>query len=60
MPTERLYFTEPLLCSFEARVVGRVRHDGRASILLDRSAFYPGSGGQMADRGRLGELDEGP
>jgi alanyl-tRNA synthetase len=54
--TTRLYFDDPLLTAFEASVVGTATHDGRPALLLDRSAFYPEAGGQMADRGRLGLL----
>jgi alanyl-tRNA synthetase len=52
-PTVRLYHDDPLLLDFTATVVGRGVLGGAPSVLLDRSAFYPESGGQMADRGRL-------
>ncbi len=32
------------------------RWQDRAAVLLDRTAFYPEAGGQMADRGKLGGL----
>ena len=53
--TARLYYDDPLLLAFDARVVGRGSWQGAPSALLDRTAFYPESGGQMADRGSLGE-----
>lgn len=52
--TERLYYNDPFLFEFEARVVEARPHDGRQAIVLDRSAFYPESGGQLADTGTLG------
>jgi alanyl-tRNA synthetase len=52
--TERLYYDDSFLVEFRARVQARSELDGRASVLLDRTAFYPESGGQMADRGTLG------
>src|SRR6185503_20980038 len=52
--TPRLYHDDPLLLVFGARVVGHASWQGKASVLLDRTAFYPESGGQMADRGSLG------
>src|SRR5262249_51621188 len=51
--TPRLYYDDPLLLSFRARVVGHAAWNGAASLLLDRTAFYPESGGQMSDRGML-------
>ena len=50
--TERLYYTDAYLTRFTARVTGRA-DDGRR-IYLDRSAFYPTSGGQPHDVGALG------
>jgi alanyl-tRNA synthetase len=52
--TERLYYHDASLLSFEARVV-RVEAGtgGQAMVVLDRTAFYPTSGGQPHDVGRL-------
>jgi len=50
--TERLYYTDPYLRDFRAHVVGR-SDDGR-TVYLDRTAFYPTSGGQPYDLGTLG------
>src|SRR5690242_14110259 len=48
--TERLYYTDSYLRDFTARVVGR-SHDGL--VYLDRTAFYPTSGGQPFDTGSI-------
>ncbi len=53
--TERLYFADSLLVSFEAEIQAHATCDGAPSIVLDRTAFYPESGGQMADHGMLGD-----
>jgi alanyl-tRNA synthetase len=50
--TERLYYTDSYLQEFRARVTGRAE-DGRR-IYLDRTAFYPTSGGQPHDTGAIG------
>jgi misacylated tRNA(Ala) deacylase len=50
-PTADLYSTDAYLRTFEAAVVA-VDVDGHR-VALDRSAFYPGGGGQPADRGQL-------
>lgn len=52
--TERLYYTNSLLREFDAVVRSCTIVDGRAQVVLDRSAFYPSSGGQPFDTGRLG------
>ncbi len=54
--TERLYYTDSFLREFDARVLSCAqRPDGRFEVVLDRTAFYPTSGGQPHDLGRLGE-----
>ncbi|MEO8077109.1 MAG: DHHA1 domain-containing protein [Acidobacteriota bacterium] len=54
--TERLYYTDPYVVEFDARVVRLDEHDGRPAAVLDRTAFYPTSGGQPFDTGRLGTV----
>jgi alanyl-tRNA synthetase len=51
--TERLYYTDCYLREFEARVVGAEPSPKGFRVLLDRTAFYPESGGQPSDRGVL-------
>lgn len=53
--TERLYYRDAYLIDFDATVVDRA-DDGRR-VYLERTAFYPTSGGQPFDTGRLGEVD---
>lgn len=49
--TTRLYWDSDAL-TFDAEVIG---HDGEGTrVILDRTAFYPTSGGQPHDTGRLG------
>lgn len=52
--TYRLYYTEPSCRRFDAIVTRAFDHDGRPAVTLDRTAFYPSSGGQPFDTGRLG------
>lgn len=52
--TERLYYSDSYLTDFDAMVVRVTSHDGRHVVVLDRTAFYPTSGGQPFDTGRLG------
>jgi alanyl-tRNA synthetase len=54
--TERLYYTDPYARSFDAVVRGVDRRDGRLIVELDRTAFYPTSGGQPFDTGSLGDV----
>jgi alanyl-tRNA synthetase len=51
--TERLYYNDPYLREFEATVVETTSHEGRTAVVLDRTAFYPTSGGQPFDVGTL-------
>jgi alanyl-tRNA synthetase len=51
--TERLYYTDPYCASFQATVMLTLTHEGRPAIILDRTAFYPTSGGQPHDEGTV-------
>lgn len=53
--TQRLYYTDSLLTEFDATVISSEPHEGRAVVVLDRTAFYPTSGGQPFDTGQLGD-----
>ena len=52
--TERLYYADSYCTCFTARTVERLAWDGHPAVVLDRTAFYPASGGQPADQGALG------
>ena len=47
--TELLYLNDSYVRQFDATVAGQVEE----GLILDRSAFYPGGGGQPADLGSL-------
>ncbi len=50
--TDRLYYHDSFLYDFDARV-SSVLETPRAALILDRTAFYPTSGGQIHDTGFL-------
>lgn len=52
--TEKLYYTEPYISEFTAAVLSCEADGGAWRVVLDRSAFYPGGGGQPADSGTIG------
>jgi alanyl-tRNA synthetase len=58
--TERLYYNDPSLLEFDATITS-VAHqeDGNALVALDRSAFYPTSGGQNFDTGVMFAVSNG-
>jgi alanyl-tRNA synthetase len=51
--TQRLYYTDSFLYEFDAEVVNVNQANPRPAITLDRTAFYPTSGGQIFDTGWL-------
>jgi alanyl-tRNA synthetase len=50
---ERIYYTDPYARQFEATVVSVTTKDGQPVAVLDRTAFYPTSGGQPFDTGTI-------
>ncbi len=53
-PTRKLYWADPCRTRFTAQVVACEEGD-RPGIVLNRTLFYPLSGGQPHDTGRLGD-----
>ena len=54
--TEKLYYSDGHLSRFTARVTSCEKEDGTWAVKLDRSAFFPGGGGQEADEGVLSDM----
>ena len=54
--TERLYYTDCYLREFEARVLRSQAAPNGFKVYLDRTAFYPASGGQPTDFGTVASL----
>jgi alanyl-tRNA synthetase len=54
--TERLYYHDSFLYNFDAEV-REVVDNPRPALVLDRTAFYPTSGGQIHDTGWLASAD---
>jgi alanyl-tRNA synthetase len=52
--TERLYYSDPYNREFDAAIARSEMRSGRRHLWLDRSSFYPTSGGQPFDTGMLG------
>jgi alanyl-tRNA synthetase len=52
--TDRLYYTDPYQRAFDATIDRVEERGGRFFVRLDRTAFYPTSGGQPFDTGMLG------
>jgi alanyl-tRNA synthetase len=55
--TERLYYHDAFQREFDAQVLSVNPDRDRWRVLLDRTAFYPTSGGQPHDTGKIGEVN---
>jgi len=54
--TERLYYADSSLLKFEATITASGKEGEQHYTVLDRTAFYPTSGGQLYDTGFLNNI----
>lgn len=54
--TEKLYYEDSHIFAFSAQVKECREIEGGFGIILDRTAFFPGGGGQDADSGYIGQI----
>jgi alanyl-tRNA synthetase len=57
MSSERLYYSDAYLVEFDAVVREVQKQNDRWKVVLDRTAFYPTSGGQPFDVGTIGDAN---
>ncbi len=51
--TQPLYLEDAYMKEFEANVIETKEFDGNKLVILDKTAFYPGGGGQPNDTGKF-------
>lgn len=55
---EILYYNNPYMKEFNASITEiEEQDDGKCVVLLDKTAFFPGGGGQWCDTGKIGDAD---
>ncbi|KGK88979.1 DHHA1 domain-containing protein [Clostridium sp. HMP27] len=54
--TERLYYTDPYIQEWNASIKEVFQEDGKFYVILDKTAFFPGGGGQPEDKGFIDGL----
>ena len=50
---KKLYYENPYMIEFTGKILEKVKRKNKFAIILDRSCFYPTSGGQPNDTGYL-------
>lgn len=54
---EKLYYIDQYLKEFEAKIIDVKKIDDKFHIALDKTAFFPGGGGQCCDIGELNGIN---
>ena len=54
---EKLYYIDQYIREFTAEIIDILEIDNKFHILLDKTAFFPGGGGQFCDLGKIDSYD---
>lgn len=54
--SERLYYEDAYITRFEAKIIERVTDNGEIAVVLNKTYFYPTSGGQPHDKGWINRV----
>ena len=57
MQTEKRYYQDSYRKNLNARIIETKNQDNATWLLLDKTIFYPGGGGQIADKGWIGQAE---
>ena len=55
--TERLYYHDSYLKEFKAQILKKMKINNHFAVILDKTAFYPTSGGQPYDTGTIQNIE---
>ncbi|MFN1776701.1 hypothetical protein ACK2IE_03590 [Clostridioides difficile] len=50
---EKLYYTNQYIRDFTAEIIEIKEVENKYHVLLDKTAFFPGGGGQFGDLGKI-------
>ena len=54
---EKIYYENRYLKDFTAEITDIQEIDGKFHVVLDKTAFFPGGGGQSCDLGKIEDSD---
>ena len=55
--TQKLYFDDPYQVEFNSKVLKKISRHDKPALILERTCFYPESGGQPADKGSINGIE---